>query len=253
MPFSGIPEGSPAQRWIQQRRPLLEKWQIEFIDPYDGAGGLGASGAQFLLVHTLTTALQSSFEKSVTGLDLRAIWNDYQVLSKNEGSGADLLAQFAGGFAHIEMGALSVEAKAWPYPELGWCIVRTHQKVPTHEHLRALDRESMSLLKAPSMECVQAFLSGPSEVFLGHLKTFAARLRELGLQAPTTLSLVNLLEKEEWCLLAKGCGALGADTVMFFYPTPERERVNGFLKRQRLSVIATPADVSYGLEWMCRN
>jgi hypothetical protein len=214
---------------------------------------LGASGAQFLLVHTLTTALQSTFEATVTKLDLRAVWNDYQVLSRGEGSGADILAQNTGGIAEVQMNALAVKSHLWPYPELSWCIVRTHQKVPTHEHLRSLERETMSLLSAPAAECVQAFATrAPAEVFLGHLRTFGHRLREFHLQAPTTISLINLLEKEEWCLLAKGCGALGADTVCFLYPTAERERANAFLKKQRLTLVATPADLTYGLEIVCR-
>lgn len=246
---SGIPQGSPAYRWLEERRPLLEGWNIEFRDPHKGAGGLGASGAQFLLVHCLTTFLQSSFARALAGPDLKDVWNDYQVLSEGQGSGADILAQATGGLAQVDMSTLTATRRSWPYPELGWVIVRTHQKVPTHEHLTHVDRTSLSLLNHPATECVQSFGSAPSEVFIGHLKAFALRLRELGLQAPSTLSLVNLLEKEEWCLMAKGCGALGADTVVFFYPLLERERVNTFLRKTSLQVAATHLDLApTGLE-----
>jgi hypothetical protein len=244
----GIAPESPAGRWLRERRPLLDDYQIEFVDCHRGAGGLGASGAQFLTVHCLTTFLQSSFARALAGPDLKDVWNDLQVLSEGLGSGADVLAQAAGQVALVDVGAASARALPWPYPELGWVVVRTHRKIATHEHLRDLDRGALSLLSRPAHECVSAFGHAPAEVFVGHLKNFAARLRDSGLQAQPAQALVNLLENEDWCLMAKGCGALGADTVLCLYPAAERERVNGFLRKQSLTIVAGHADLSHGLE-----
>jgi mevalonate kinase len=245
---SGIPEGSPAWRWLQARRPLLDGFQLEFKDPHTGLGGLGASGAQFLLVHTLTTCLQSDFAAVMEGSDLMDVWNDHQVLTNSQGSGADIWAQCTGGVTRVEMSVPTAQTMTWPYPDLAWSIVRTHQKVATHEHLTALDRSQLSLLVRPAHDCVEAFDRAPEEVFLSKLKDFSNALRELNLQAPTTMSLSQVLESENWCLLAKGCGALGADTVLMFYHLTEKERVATFLKKQRLTTIATSQDLSHGLE-----
>lgn len=251
--ISGLPAGSPAGRWIEERRPLLAQLDVEFRDPHAGAGGLGASGAQFLLVHTLTTWLQQAFAAAIGGPDIKAVWNDLQVLSNGQGSGADVLAQTAGRVAHVQIDTTLAEPRAWPYPEIGWSIVRTHQKIATHEHLQRLDREALSLLVAPATKTVNAFGAAGAEVFLGHLRTFTERLRESGLQAAHALSLTKMLEAEPWCLLAKGCGALGADTVLMFYPTADREKVNAFGKRNHLSVIASDRELTGGLEmeWTC--
>lgn len=245
---TGIPARSPSAKWIEQRRPLLAKYDVEFVDPYQGAGGFGASGAQFLMVHALTTFLQSSFERTLSGPDLKDLWSDYQTLSSGIGSGADLLAQSCGGVAHVEMGTLTTHAREWPYPELAWSVVRTQQKIPTHEHLQNLDRAVLSLLVTPARECVESFGQSPPEVFISKLKSFTSRLAEMNLQAAHSQSLMKLLDTQDWCLLAKGCGALGADTVLFFYPVDARERVSAFVKKTSLQVVTGSTALSGGLE-----
>lgn len=245
---SGVPEGSQAHKWLQQARPLLTKWDITFQDPHTKQGGFGASSAQFIMAHALTTLLQSSFERALEGPALKDIWNDHQVLTSHRGSGADVLGQYTGGIAHVEPTTLITETLAWPYPELSFAIVRTHQKVATHEHLKGLERAALSLLVRPAQECVESFGRSKPEVFVGYLKAFASALRELKLQAPPTQSLVKLLESEDWCLAAKGCGALGADTVLCIYPADQREKVNTLIRKQSLQLVATRNDLSAGLE-----
>jgi len=243
----GIPDGSPAAKWLEQRRPLLAKWDLSFVDPHRGTGGFGASGAQFLLSHTFTTCLQSSFSKLAEGFGLRDVWHDHQVLSEHRGSGADVLSQFAGGVAKVYVTNGSAQALNWPYPDLGFGILRTHQKVPTHEHLQSLERAPLSLLVPAAHSCVEEFGQGPSELFLSRLRVFSRSLREFQLQAPTTVSLVNVLEQQEWCLMAKGCGALGADTVLFFFPVGQLDKVQVFIKKQSLNMVATHRDLSAGI------
>lgn len=247
--FTGVPEGSPARLWYEQRRPLLENWALEFFDPHQRAGGFGASSAQFTSIHTLTTFLQNSMSKIVEGLQLEPLWNDYQTLTKSRGSGADVLAQTQGGIAYVDVRTASAHRLDWPYPEIAFGIVRTHQKIKTHDHLAQIDRNQMTLLSRPASECIAAFGKSTPEVFLSRLKTFATALKEFGLQAPAALTLIRLFEEQPWCLLAKGCGALGADTVLFFYPANERERALTFIKKQSLNLVATQADLSDGLEF----
>lgn len=243
----GFPEGSPAMRWYEERKPLLNGWAIEFHDPHHRAGGFGASSAQFSSIHTLTTFLQSSMGKISEGLNIENLWNDYQALTASRGSGADVLAQTQGQIAYVDVRTASAYPLAWPYPELSFGIVRTHQKIQTHDHLGQIDRSQMTLLARPATDCIEAFGKENSQVFLSHLKTFATALKEFNLQAPASLNLIRLFEDQPWCLLAKGCGALGADTVLFFCPSQDKDKALAFVKKQSLTVVATPADLSDGL------
>lgn len=244
----GFPENSPAALWLKQREPLLEGWSLEFKDPHNHQGGFGASSAQFIFVHSLTTFLQSSFGKILEGYDQAAVWNDHQVLTQRRGSGADVLAQIQGQVALVDVRNAYTKAMAWPYPELGFGIVRTHQKIRTHEHLAQIDRQSMKLLVRPATACVEAFGASSSEVFVSRLKVFTNALKEFDLQAAASLNLIRLFEDQPWCLTAKGCGALGADTVLFLYPVEEKEKVATFLRKQHLQMVASNADLSLGLE-----
>lgn len=246
--FGDLHPDSPAGRWLKQRGPLLEGWSLEFVDPHNRQGGFGASSAQFIFVHCLTTYLQSSFAKITEVFDKQAVWNDHQILTDHRGSGADVLAQIQGQIAYVDVSSQFTKGLSWPYPELGFGIVRTHQKIATHEHLKQIDRQQMSLLVRPAQACVEAFGSSSSEVFVGRLKAFSNTLKEFSLQAPAALTLIRLFEEQPWCLLAKGCGALGADTILYIYPSEEKEKVAAFLKKQRLNLVATAADVGPGLQ-----
>ncbi|MGE4132776.1 MAG: hypothetical protein AB7F86_14120 [Bdellovibrionales bacterium] len=239
---------SAAGLWIEQRRPLLEGWRLEFHDPHQRQGGFGASSAQFIAVHCLTTYLQSSFAKITEVLDYQALWRDHQALTQNRGSGADVLAQLTGDVAYVNVASLETSCRPWPYQEMGFGIVRTHQKIATHEHLMQVDRAAMSLLNRPALAAVEAFGSASSEVFVGRLKQFTNSLKEFSLQAPAALTLIRLFEEQPWCLVAKGCGALGADTVLFLYPMEEKEKMHAFVRKQRLNLVATHSDLSRGLE-----
>lgn len=244
----GFHKESAAGRWLKAREPLLKGWSLEFIDPHERQGGFGASSSQFVLTHAFTTFLQSSFSRIVEGLGYEEVWKDYQALTNSQGSGADVLAQMCGQISLVDIGAASARAVSWPYPEIGFGIVRTHQKIATHEHLAQLDKTSMGLLVRPAYACVEAFGNSGSEVFLSRLKTFGEALKEFKLQAPAALTLIRHFEEQPWCLLAKGCGALGADTVLFMYPIEEREKVNVFLRKQYLTLVATQNDLTDGFE-----
>lgn len=244
---TGLPEGSPALKWLKVREPVWAEWDLEFVDPHQGQGGFGASGAQFLLSHTFTTLLQSSFGRAAHGLDWIDAWRDHQVLTESGGSGADVLSQIVGGVAQIEMVGPYARPLAWPYPELTWNIVRTHQKVPTHEHLSELNRNSLKLLASPAMEVMHSFGHATAETFLGLVRDYTKALTDCGLQAPAAQTLTRLLSEQDWCLLAKGCGALGADTVLAIFPVSEREKAQQFFKKQRLMWNPQTSQLSEGV------
>lgn len=249
---TGIADQSPAGRWLDQRSPIVEKWDIEFSDPHHGSGGFGASGAQFLFVHALTTFLQSSVGKATQGLNLKDIWNDHNVLSKGQGSGADLLAQALGGITLVNMVDVTGEAKAWPFVDLSFGIFRTGDKVSTHQHVGDLEREALRTLVAPSAACIESFVRGSSADFIVKIKEFSASLRNIKLQTTATLDLLNEIEKQPWSLAAKGCGALGADTILVLFKSENLSDARKFFADLGLPQIAGPAEISGGLDMKWR-
>lgn len=244
----GIPNGSPASRWVEQHRALLENWQLDFSDPHGGRGGFGASSAQFLFVHGLTTFLQSSVSQAAAGLDLKVLWQDFQAVTGGHGSGCDLLAQAVGGIARVDRRDLRVQPLTWPYDDIEFAVVRTGQKVATHDHLANLKLESVASLVEPANACVESFVAETAEVFLATIKDFAKHLQTLGLCAPTTASLLEALNAQSWCLASKGCGAMGADTVVFFYHPEMRASAQTFCVEHGLEMVVSRAEISPGLD-----
>lgn len=241
--ISGLPAGSPAMKWVERQSSLLRDWDLEFSDPHAGKGGFGASSAQFLFVHTLTSFMQISVERALEGLDLKTLLSDYKQLSG--GSGADVLAQAVGQIARVAGGEVS--SLPWPYPELDFAIVRTGKKIATHEHLAEVSRASLESLTKPAIAVVESFGSASPQDFLQELRGFSNELRARGLQTPDTLKLREDLEKQPWCQLAKGCGAMGADTILVLFAPSDAVSVENYFAAQKLAVVARAKDLSLGL------
>jgi mevalonate kinase len=246
--LKGIPEGSPAWHWLHERSPLLDGWNLEFSDPHGGRGGFGASSAQFLFVHCLTTFLQSSVGRVAQGLDRAALLNDFRVLSGGVASGADLLAQSVGQVAAVQPETGEVKGSAWPFSDLEFAIVRTGHKLPTHEHLKRLDTSLLSALVNPAWDTLEAFNRGQAGEFVDRVRAYAAELRRLGLQSEKTAALTDEIGTESWCLAAKGCGALGADTLLFLFEPARAADALAGLKRRGLDVVAGERDLGPGLQ-----
>lgn len=280
---TGIPEQAPAMSWLKQREPLLRNWHLEFHDPHAARGGFGASGAQFVLVHAFTSLLQMNLESAMIGvalatdnqveiihsatkietnaleaviakidtaimlLDPKDVWNDYQVFSTH-GSGADLLAQMEGHVSLVNMLKCEATSQGWPYKTMGFAIVRTGEKIPTHEHLASLKSENLQALKEPALDAVTAFGLTTDIEFAKRVKSYGLALRELGYQAPKTLELLEPIEAQDWCMAAKGCGAFGADTLLVLFRAVEREEALKYFKNKNLEVVATDKSIATGLK-----
>jgi mevalonate kinase len=242
----GIPDGSPAAKWLKSHENLTRDWKLEFLDPHTGRGGFGASSAQFLFAHAWTSLMQISVSRAVEGIDLKALWSDFKSASGGMASGADMLAQAVGGVAVVS--GSEAESRSWPFPDLDFAILRTGQKVETHRHLAELDRGVLQTLVGPANQVVDRFQAGSVEKFLHAVKDYALQLRELHLQAPSTLAFLKTLENEPWCKAAKGCGALGADTLLVFFAREDAGVALRFMQDQKLEWVSGAADLSEGLQ-----
>jgi mevalonate kinase len=243
----GIPAGSPAGLWLAMHRQVWQGWQLEFNDPHHAAGGFGASSAQFIFAHTFTTFLQASVTRALAGLALHEMYEDYQESTGGLGSGVDVLAQTVGGVAHVDRATLTSESRPWPFADLDFAIVRTKQKMPTHEHLANLPREALVVLREPALAVVESF-SGSSYEFVQQVQRWSHALFELQLQAAKTTEMLDLLRAQPWCKACKGCGALGADTLLLLFAPADRPNVEAFVVQQDWPLVATSADLGPGLQ-----
>lgn len=245
--LEGIAPESPAgQLWQKEKLPF----GLEVVDPHQGAGGFGASGAQFLGAWFFAKAFKSGvWPKLSEWPELLQDYWDFSGGGRLPPSGADMAAQLAGEitFFHREDGLLT--SHKWPFKELSFLLFKTPQKISTHEHVSALEPSQIQELGSCSEAALKALQTQDAGSFLSALQEMEQQLQQRGLVAASTAEWVEALKQESATCAAKGCGALGADVIVVFC-NPQNEA----LLRQKaeslgLRFVASQAGLSPGLEF----
>jgi hypothetical protein len=209
---------SPAARLAAERG-----WVGPFYwrDPWGGAGGFGASSAQFLLLELLLDLDQE-------GLYPRL--QRYRRFACGEGeippSGADYVAQTEGGvvcfgpvsstFCSRPVGPALVRLR----PRLELRVLQASQqpgrKVATHLHLGALGKiEPLARRLEPVVTAGLSSLEQGDAVGLGSaLSAYGDLLASMDLEAPATRRDKLALLKIQGVLGVKGTGAMQADALV---------------------------------------
>ncbi len=254
----GVHPSSPAGRYFSHNS-IFAKWKISFEDPHDGLGGFGASSAQFMLLYCLGEMISSgefTENDSSEGVwprfatapgFLEKMWSTYQEYS-DAGSGADVLAQFAGKVAAVNMGPISTEVLDWPFAHYSFALVRTGRKLATHTHLKSVKTLDTSKLAEIFKAGVQSFESEDVKSFIDSINSYQKALQALDLVAPESLELVEALQATEAVTAVKGCGAMGADVLFVMYKNDKEATVRDRLNLLNLPIVATSADISHGLK-----
>lgn len=208
----GIAPASPAGRWIAEHRAFFESTDIEFVDPHAGAGGWGASTAQFLTCYAATC------QDAADAIDVEAMRLAY-VDSAWDGagsppSGADLVAQLEGGLVEFSRASGVLRKHAWPFDDLEFYFVATGNKVATHEHLRQILHIDATPLSAHAEHVCAALRTRESSRFVEGVQSYAQELERQSLVHRDTLALLEDVAALPGVLAAKGCGALGADVIL---------------------------------------
>jgi len=230
---------SAASRWFQQSQVLLKSWKVDFADPHKGAGGFGASGAQFVFYHMLATYVQS---KRLTD-EAQDIWQDYKACEKSKCSGADVVAQTLGGIVCFSAEPFEAKAYDWPFDETDFVILRTGQKIETHVHLNNSQLPNLDGLVGASKLSIEAFFKSNIEAFASGLAIFQKELIKAGLQLEPTLAILEKLNGAPGVLVTKGCGAMGADTVLAIIDNEYRSDFFQAVREWKLEVVATSLDL----------
>ena len=225
-----------AARFWQSMTGYACDWGLE--DPYHGQGGLGASTAEFLLAYQKIYGAVKSLEH------LRHSY--WQYAEGTKPSGYDLLAQTSQGCTLIESAPLKLHSFSWPFKELGFILVHTGKKLPTHEHLRTLTQD---ILWRPLAKAVERAIAGFEAVDADHLIAATqgafSGLVTLNLQAKHTLDWLSFYMPKLPILAAKGCGAMGSDVIFILAKNENVEMIKEKLIEWGQTILATHADLYF--------
>jgi mevalonate kinase len=211
------------QGWAEKLR--LPRLSFQFEDPLAGAGGFGASTAQFAMAYLA----YSQFLEESQARRWSSAWRLYRELMGTEvitPSGADLVAQWQGGvvfFDPSDRHCLDV----WPLFDWSRLIVfsatsQVGRKVATHSHLRGLVEKGFPQGMPNLMRDLEkALIAGISavrenDVFeLGKsFDDYAESLQRAGLECAATFEDRLFLRDLSGVCGVKGAGAEQSDAVL---------------------------------------
>jgi mevalonate kinase len=226
---------SPAGRLVfWAREQGIAPFDFRFEDPHLGAGGFGASTAQFALTY-FHAARACGLDDSALGA--RALSRELMGTERLCPSGADLVAQWHGGVTAFDPACGRVMDH---FGDFDWrqllifsATGQEGRKVATHEHLDRLACRSLTLAQDQELldaleEIVLDALAHPHDLArLGSaFVRYAETLNEAGLEIAATEADRLALTRLPGVLGAKGAGALQADALLVLLdPHAAREPV----------------------------
>ncbi len=252
---------SPAGKWMDLYSEVFSQKSCFFYDPHKGQGGFGASTAQFLLVYLLSADSPSLEELSdISSLETGSLLDAYRSMAWSgvgiPPSGVDLIAQLFGTYIdegntdngdHGDKSAIFFDScqgdspysqLSWPFSNMGYLILRTGKKLSTHEHLNSLLLGDVNDFTEVVLELQKSLREGLDDLFLGSIKKYGDLLSERNWVAAYTKELLSFIKNERGVLAAKGCGAMGADTILVFFANDYKESLLELFSSKDLPIVA---------------
>lgn len=238
--LDGIHPESPAGLWWNQ---CHHDQGLNWTDPYDACGGLGASSAQFLgsylaschlakISPDLSSMLEAYYQVSWTGKGLRP-------------SGYDVIAQSQRGCVFINKSKQKVKSYQWPFENLSFILLHTGFKLATHHHLQAsalpLDVNGLSQIVD---EAKGAFETADDAELIRTINDYHSKLAQLNLITAHSAALISSLKANKEVLAIKGCGALGADVILLICQRDDLIRFRAKLSKEGFTILATESKLS---------
>ncbi|MDR0968129.1 MAG: hypothetical protein LBL99_00650 [Holosporaceae bacterium] len=216
----GVEKNSSAYSFYESHD--FDGLSIEFFDPHNGAGGFGASSAQFATLYKLY------LELTRREFNVDSFLEEYKKLAGKKGvapSGADCVAQYFNRDVFFDSETNSVEKIDWKFPNLDFAIFKTGIKVATHSHLQELSPIDVSELKNLTFGVKNSFRDLDEESLTKNTQAFFNALKDKGLVVDNTAKIVGDLLKIDGVKAAKGCGALCADAIIAIFEKTMRANV----------------------------
>lgn len=248
----GIHAESPAGLFIRKHQEYFNHLNLEFIDPYSGRGGFGASTAQFLGCYALWLYKEVQQQDMEKNLDFKHLLDAYYDVAWNgqgvRPSGADLVGQLKGSFTFFEKRKGLIAAKSWPFADLEFFLFHTGNKVATHEHLKNLgDFNSESLEKSFAL-IRESFDTQNSSLFVQGVNSYAQSLQDLKFTCEPTLKVLQDIRQIPGVMAVKGCGALGADVILAVTAKNQSQALKAYCENYGLTPMASSQEMALGLQ-----
>ena len=239
-----FPAESPAGQWLKLHPQISRNYKgIIIQNPHEeqgeGGGGFGFSSAQFNLVYALNQKL-----KKKDG-EVKKLWQAYQSL-RFKGitpSGADVCSQWLGGVCLFRSEPFLAKSISWPFKDLDFFLIRTGINFNTWEHLASLSNLDFLELKDLSEKALVCLENSNSEGFLSLINQYSLCMEKQGLIHKNTFEVLKRIRKIKQVIVARGCGALGAEVVALFFHPDNKQKVQTSLKEKP---VASSADIIYG-------
>ncbi len=205
-----------------------------FQDPLQGAGGFGASTAQFGMAYL------AYVQRNLKGMiDWNTVWRSYREWLHRESlipSGADLVCQWKGGIVFFNPQGPSC-FNFWPFFDWSqilvfsttlplWGHLSENRKIQTHTHLHDLSPSKkknqlfneqsafVQSLKKIFNQGIAALLENRLERFGESLDQYANQLKKADLESSQTFTDRQILRALPGVFGVKGAGALQADAIL---------------------------------------
>ena len=235
--FRGVDPASPAGRLIAANIGAFGCLDLEFFDPHAGAGGWGASAAQFLMCYAALERIGANrAHQRAPRIDIGRLLSAYVGLAWDghgyPPSGADIVAQLEGTIVEFAKADGVTRTHVWPFDDLEFFFLPTGNKVATHEHLRDLGRLDSTAFSAHAHSACAALSSRDSRRFVEAMCGYADELERQALVHPDTLALLQRLDALPGVLACKGCGALGADVVVAIVRSDSAQSIASAIARE---------------------
>lgn len=224
---------SPAGRLLQNKN-CWGTWK----DPYAGLGGLGASSAEFLACYL---ALHDTCE---TDHLLKTYQEHTTSQTGLKPSGYDVLAQSRRGCVFINKNRQEIQEYTWPFADLAFLLIHTGKKLATHTYLQTNTapnntRQLSNLADQGKM----AFEQADADLLIQAVQETYQELLKNNLVASHTQTLIAQLEMQLPVLAIKGCGAMGADTVVMLVAKDKLVAVKERLVAERQVILADTGNI----------
>ena len=219
-----LPVNSPAGQWIRKNPNDFQTVKIQWCDSYKNKGGLGFSSAQFNILYAYSFILRDG---SIDQIKPQDIWRSYRGL-RFEGflpSGADVITQWMGGVCVFEQNPLSIETLTASLPNLHCAVLRTGEYFETYKYLKDFRLGDVSDLKKISQQGVYAIKHREEEGFIEAINDYRKGLQAKKYVTQKSQEILDKFARIKAIKAYKGCGAMGAETLIVLYKKQDEEEV----------------------------
>lgn len=236
---------SPAMRFITDNSATFENYELTFKDPYQGLGGLGASTAEFLLsYHAYLKLNKQTLDKNkLLETYLHYAWNGVGTAP----SAADLFAQSCGNLTYVNRDNLDITPYEWPFADLAFHLIHTHNKLATHEHLTKVSKIETAIFSKIVDSAMSALHSKCSTSFCEAINNYQTELKTQGLSSQHSQTLIKKFQAESQVLAAKGCGAMGSDIILLLTAPEKMKKIKQLCHKLNLTYIASKQNLTDGI------